>query len=67
MRCFTVDEASIFFNDKIDTTDANTVQPKKELYDNSKQYDKVMSNTANIDLHKAILQLCKKVTQRYHF
>lgn len=62
-----IDEASIFFNGKFNTTDANTIQPKKELYDNSKQYDKVMSNTANIDLYKAILQTMQESNSKIPF
>lgn len=62
-----IDESSIFFNPNFDTSDSNTIQPKKSLYDNSKQYDKVMSNTANVELHKAILQTMHESNSKIPF
>lgn len=49
-----IDQDSPFFNNNFDATDPNSVQPKRSKYDNSKAYDKVMSNQDNVNLYNAL-------------
>lgn len=49
-----IDQDSPFFNKNFDITDPNSVQPKRSKYDNSKAYDKVMSNQDNVNLYNAL-------------
>lgn len=62
-----IDPSSPFYNENFDPSIPDHIQPKKELYDNTDAYNKIMNNDANKNAYDAILATMTESNDKLSF
>lgn len=62
-----IDPESEFYNKNYDRTDPSYVQPKKEYFDNTDAYNKIVSDPNRKELYDKLLQTMKEANQKLAF